>query len=63
VGEPEGNRPLGISRSRSEDDIKMDLQKLGCGGMDRLKLAQYRDRCECGNEHSGSINTGNFLTS
>jgi hypothetical protein len=32
VGKPEGNRPLGISRRRWKDNIKMDLQDVGCGG-------------------------------
>jgi len=34
VEKPEGKRPLGRRRSRWEDNIKMDLQKIGCGGMD-----------------------------
>jgi len=44
VGEPEGKRPLGRSRHRWEDNIKMDLQEVGCGGMDCIELAQDRDR-------------------
>ena len=32
VGKPEGKRPLGRPRSRREDNIKMDLQEVGCGG-------------------------------
>ena len=40
VGKPEGKR----QRRRWEDNIKMDLQQLGCGGMDWIELAQYRDR-------------------
>jgi hypothetical protein len=32
VGKPEGNGPLGKPTSRSEDNIKMDIQKVGCGG-------------------------------
>jgi S-ribosylhomocysteine lyase LuxS involved in autoinducer biosynthesis len=44
VGKPEGKRPLGRPRHRWEDYIKMDLQEVGCGGMDRFKLAQDRDR-------------------
>ena len=43
-GNPEGNRPLGIARRRWEDNIKMDLQEMGCGGMDWIELAQDRDR-------------------
>ena len=39
-----GNRPLGNPRRRWEDNIKMDLQEVGCGGMYWIKLAQYRDR-------------------
>ena len=34
VGKPEGKRPLGIPRRRLEDNIKMDLQEVECGGMD-----------------------------
>jgi hypothetical protein len=63
---PEGKRPLGRSRCRWENNIKMDLQKVGFGGMDWIKLGQDRDRCqvlvnECGNEPSGSIKCGEFL--
>jgi len=42
-GKPEGKRPLGRP-SRWEDNIKMDLQEMGCGGMDWIELAQNRDR-------------------
>ena len=41
---PEGKRPFGRPRYRWEDNIKMDLQELGCGDMDWFKLAQDRDR-------------------
>jgi hypothetical protein len=34
VKKPEGNRPLGRPRLRWEDNIKMDLQEVGCGDMD-----------------------------
>jgi len=34
VGKPEGKRPLGKPRRRWEDNIKMDLQEMGCEGMD-----------------------------
>ena len=44
VGKPEGKRPLGSPRRRWEDNIKMDLQKVGCGGMDWIDLVQDRDR-------------------
>ena len=39
-----GKRPLGRPRSRWDDNIKMDLQEVGCGGMDCIELAQDRDR-------------------
>jgi len=41
---PEGKRPLGRPRHRWEDNIKMDMQEVGCGGMDWIELAQDRDR-------------------
>ena len=41
---PEGNRPLVRPRRGWEDNIKMDLQELGYGGMDWIELAQERDR-------------------
>jgi hypothetical protein len=44
VGKPEGKRPLGRPRRRWKDDIKMDLQEVGCGGISWIKLAQDRDR-------------------
>jgi hypothetical protein len=43
-GEPEGKRPMGRPRRRWVDNIEMDLQEVGCGGMDWIGLAQYRDR-------------------
>jgi len=44
VGKPEGKRPLGRPRRRWEENIKMDLQKVGCRVMDWIELAQDRDR-------------------
>jgi hypothetical protein len=39
LGKPEGKRPLGRPRPRWEDNIKMDLQEVGCAGMDWIELA------------------------
>jgi hypothetical protein len=44
VGKSEGKRPLGRPRRRMEDNNKMDFQKVGCGGMDWIELAQDRGR-------------------
>jgi len=44
VGKPEEKRPLGRTRRRRENNIKMDLQEVRCGGMDWNGLAQNRDR-------------------
>jgi hypothetical protein len=44
VGKPEGRRPLGKPRRSWEDNIKMDFQEVGFGGMDWVDLAQGRDR-------------------
>ena len=43
VGKPEGKRPQGRPRRRWVDNIRMDLQKVGCGYMDWIGLAQDRD--------------------
>ena len=43
VGNTEGRRPLERPRRRWEDNIKMDLQEVGYGGMDWIELAQVRD--------------------
>ena len=43
LGKPEGKRPLGIPRLRWVDDIRTDLQEVGCGYMDWIGLAQDRD--------------------
>ena len=44
MGKPEGKRPLGRTRRRWEDNIMMDLQEVGCGDMERIEVAQDRDR-------------------
>ena len=64
---PEGRRPLGRPRRRWVDNIRMDLQKVGCGYMDWIGLAQDRDSWR--KLVSAVINlrvpwnAGNFLTS
>jgi hypothetical protein len=45
VGKPEGKTPLGRPRNRWEDNIRMDLQESGIGGMDWMGLAHDRARC------------------
>ena len=42
MGKPEGKGPLGRLRRRWEDNIKMDFQEMGCGGMDWFELAENR---------------------
>jgi len=44
VGKPEGKKPPGRPRRRWENNIKMDFQEMGCGGMDWIELNQDRDR-------------------
>jgi hypothetical protein len=44
VGKPEGKRQLGRSRRRCVDNIKMEIQEVGCGVVDWIELAQDRDR-------------------
>jgi len=42
-GETEGKRSLGRPRRKWEDNIKMNLQEVGCGAMDWIELAQDRE--------------------
>jgi hypothetical protein len=44
VGKPEGKRPLGRPRHRWKDNLRMNVQEVGCGGMEWIGLAQDRDR-------------------
>jgi hypothetical protein len=44
VGKRDGERPLGRSRRRLEDNIELDLQEMGCGGINWIELAQDGDR-------------------
>ena len=64
---PEGKRPLGRPRHKWQDNIKMDLQAVGSGGMDWIKLAWYRDRWQplvnVVMNLQVPYNAGNFLTS
>ena len=57
VGKPQGKRPLERPRRRREDNIKIYLQEVRCGGMDRSGSGQGQmaGTCECGDEHSGFI--------
>jgi len=58
MGKPEGRRPLGRPRHRWVDNIRMDLQEVGCRYMDWIGLAQDRDRWRT---LSGSVKCGEFL--
>jgi len=44
VDNPEGKKPLGRTRRRRGDNIKMDLQEVRCGGMDWIEVVQDMDR-------------------
>ena len=44
VGKPEGKRQVARPRCRRKDNIKMDVQEVGCGGLDWIELAEDRDR-------------------
>jgi len=44
VGKPERKRPLGRPRSRWVNNVRLDLQEMGCGYMDWIGRAQGRDR-------------------
>ena len=67
VGKPEGKRPLGRLRRRWVDNIRIDLQEVGCGYMDWIGLAQDRDRWRTLVSAVMNLgvawNAGNFLTS
>ena len=67
VGKPERNNPLGRPRCRWEDNIKMDLQEVGCGVMDWVELTRNRDRWWAFANAVTNVrvpqNSGNFLTS
>jgi hypothetical protein len=67
VGKTEGKRPLGRPRRRWEDNIKTDLPEVVCWGVDRIELAQDRDRWRALVNVVMNFrvpkNAGNFLTS
>jgi hypothetical protein len=67
VGETEGKRPLGRPRRRWKDNVRMDLQEVGCGCDDWIGLAQDRDRwwalVSAVRNLRVTQNAGNFLTS
>ena len=44
MGKSEGKRPLGKPRCRREDNIKIDIQEMGCESMEWIELTQDRDR-------------------
>ena len=44
MGRRDGKRPLGRPKRRWEDNIKIDLQEVGCGGLDWIELVQDRNR-------------------
>ena len=58
-----GDTSPGRPRRRWKDNIKMDLQKVGCGGVDCIQLSQVEvgGTCDCGYEPSGSIKCREFL--
>ena len=67
VGKPEGRRPLGRPRCRWADNIRMDLQEVGCVCMDWIGLAQDSDRWQTLVSAVMNLpvpwNAGSFLTS
>ena len=67
VGKPEGKRQLGRPKIRWKDNIKMDLQEVGCGCMDWIELAQDRNMWQILVTVAMNLrvpqNVGNFLTS
>jgi hypothetical protein len=67
VGKPEGKRPMGRPRRRWVDNIRIDLQEVGCGYIGWIGLAQDRDRWRTLVSAVMNLrvpwNAGNFLTS
>jgi len=67
LGKPERKRPIWRPRRRWEDNIKMDLQEVGYGGVDWIELTQSRNRWRALVTAVMNLrvpqNAGNFLTS
>ena len=67
VGKPEGKMPLGRPSRRWQDNIKMDLQEVGCEGIEKIDLAQDRDKWRALENEVMNLrvpyNAENFLTS
>jgi len=67
VGKPEGKRSLGRTMRRWEDNIKVQLQEVGCVSMDWIELAQDRERrralVNAVMNPRVAYNVGNFFTS
>ena len=63
MGRPEGERPLGRPRRRWENNVTVDIQKEGYGGMDWIEQTQDQmaGACECGNETSYFVKCGEFI--
>jgi hypothetical protein len=64
IGKPGRKRQLRRPRRKWEDNIKLDLREIGIDGANWIQLAQNRVQCFCehGNEPSGSVKKGYFLT-
>jgi len=65
MGKPEGKRPLGRPRPRKKNNIEVFFHEVGCGGMDRIELAQDREQARVNAVVNLRVpyNAGNFLTS
>jgi hypothetical protein len=61
IGKSEGKRSFGRPRHRYEDNIGMDPRGIGWENVEWIHLAQERENCKYGNEHSGSIRGEEFL--
>jgi hypothetical protein len=66
VGKPKGKSPFKRTMHRWENNIKIDIQEVGCGGIDWIELAENRDRCwalmNAVTNLRVPLNAGNFLT-